>query len=47
MQLLMNRTHLDSRRIGDLGLFDPVFRLLVFGVINFLGWVDSGVKLFE
>jgi hypothetical protein len=36
-----------GRRIRNLGLFNPVFRLLIFRIIDFLGWVDSGVKVFE
>ena len=28
-------------------MFDPVFRFLVFRVIDFFWWVDRGVKVFE
>lgn len=45
-RLSTNKAYLDSRRIGNLGLLNPVFRLAVFGVINLLGWVDRGIKLF-
>jgi len=33
--------------VGDSDLFNPVFGLLVLGIINLLGWVERGLEVLE
>jgi len=43
----MLATNLGGLRIGNPGLINPIFRLLVLRVIDFLGRINSGFEIFE
>jgi len=40
-------TNLGSLRVGNPSLINPIFRLLVLRVVDFLGRINGGFKVFE
>jgi hypothetical protein len=45
--ILIPVLRLGGLRIRDAGLFNPVFRLLVLGIVNFLLGIDCGREIFQ